>query len=191
MKTLKLGMVSLMALAVLCAVGLVGGRPASANMAAQLSKLAKFKANGDPILSGMNSQTIGSGNTVDVTSISTSLNIGKTCKTVEIEHIDGNIFDPNNTGLESLNGMDVAIVFLDTDSTVVGGFFLGNSPVNGSIYNDGYTALNPKSVYVAISDISPRPTSAELIVEGNVTNTGTSSQTANSTVTGIVRCLTF
>jgi hypothetical protein len=193
MKSFKRGMATVGALALVGAIGLVKTTPAAASSIGALrSKITgSGSSGGDPILTGSNTQTVpASSGATYVSAQTNTVTISKFCKTLEVEHADGNIYDSNNTGKESLFGMDLGIVFQNGDTPVGGVFYLGTSTTQGTIYVNGYAAVNPKSLYVNLGDISPAPTSAYLIVEGSVTATG-SSQTANSTVCGLVRCLNF
>jgi hypothetical protein len=193
MKTLKIGLVTLVALAVLGAIGLGGDTPATARSlsAAQLAQIharSEGKA-GDPLLTGSATLPAIPGNSLEyVDLLSSEFTLPRRCAGLAIDHADGNIFNTNATTGLSLNGADVAILFLSGADTVLGELFLASAPVTGLLGPGGITTNSPQPVFVPASDLPAGTASVEFIVEGNVTNSTTTSQTVAASVDGLVSC---
>ena len=161
-------------------------RSIGARRLAALSQASRTKSK-DPLITGTNSQTIPPGLTEFFFAESSELAITG-CSAVDIKHADGGIFDPNNTGKLVVHGMDVSVLFLDSDGDdLTQSLFLGAVSPNNSLFAGGYAVTSPQSVEVLINDLPLDSDNVAVIVEGDVTNTDTKPQTVDSLVDGIIK----
>jgi hypothetical protein len=155
-----------------------------ARRAVALSQV-KRKGTKDPIISGNGSQIIPPGSTQYFFAETGELSI-LGCRAVEINHADGGIFDPNNSGKLVVHGMDVSALILSADADVTQSFFLGAVAPNNALFSGGYAVTSPQSVEFRVSDLPPDSDDIAIIVEGDVTNTDTKPQTVGNLVSGII-----
>ena len=141
----------------------------------------------DPIITGSNSQIIAPGSTAYFFAETSASSISK-CSEVNVVHADGGAFDPDNTGKLVVHGMDVSVLFLNSDSSVTQSFFLGAVSPNNALFAGGYAVTSPQSVAIQKSDLPSGSINVAIIVEGDVTNTDTKPQSVDAMVEGIIQC---